>query len=124
MAVSLSEEKESETRPPTPDTLVEDPRNVDNVNDKALESAEGSIKEDKPLENVDDSVKEEEETVEDEVEYASGIKLGFIVIALALSIFLVCHPFLLRKTIVQSLIHSTGLIRYDHCCYDNPENHR
>jgi hypothetical protein len=115
---SLSEEKE--TRSPTPDTLVEDPRNVDNIKDKALESAEGSIKEDRPLENVDDSAKEEGAVSEDEVEYATGIKLGFIVIALALSIFLVSLPFLLRLTIVQSLTHGTGLIRYDHCGHDNP----
>lgn len=91
---AMSEEKEKETRSPTPDTLVEEPRNVDNVNDKALESAEGSIKEDKPLENVDDSTNEEEGSVEEEAEYANGIKLGFIVIALALSIFLVGHSFL------------------------------
>jgi hypothetical protein len=91
----ISEEKEKETRSPTPDTLVEDLRNVDNVNDKALESTEGSIKEGRPVENVDDSAKEEEGVVEEQVEYASGIKLGFIVIALALSIFLVYHPFLL-----------------------------
>lgn len=89
---SLFEEKE--TRSPTPDTLVEDPRNVGNINDKALESAEDSIKEDRPRDNVDDSWKEEEATVEEEAEYANGIKLGFIVIALALSIFLVCHSFL------------------------------
>jgi len=123
MTGSLSEEKENDTRPSTPDTLVEDPCNVDDFYDKASEREEGSIEEDKSLENVDDSVKEEEAIVEDKVEYASGIKLGFIVIALALSIFLVCRPFLLRITVVQSLIHSTGLIRYDHCGYDNPENH-
>jgi hypothetical protein len=89
---SLSEEKE--TRSPTPDTLVEDPRNVENINDKQLEIAEGSIKGDRQRDNVDDSGMEEEATVEEEAEYASGIKLGFIVIALALSIFLVCHSFL------------------------------
>jgi hypothetical protein len=92
---SLFEEKEA--RSPSPDTLVEDLRNVDNINDKVLETAEGSIKEDRSQENVDDSAKEEEVTVEEEVEYANGIKLGFIVIALALSIFLVCRPFLTQN---------------------------
>src|ERR1700724_3056416 len=103
---SLSEGKE--TRSPTPDTLVEDFRVVDNVNDKALESAEGSIK-DRPQDNLDQPVKEEGAIPEEEVEYASGIKLGFIVIALALSIFLVCHSFVLRTTLVQSLTDVTGL---------------
>jgi len=116
--MSLSEEKE--TRSPTPDTLVEDTRNVGNINDKALESAEGSIKEDKPLKKVDDFAKEDETIVEEEVEYASGIKLGFIIVALALSIFLVCRPSLRRITLVQLLTYGTGLIRYDHCGHDNP----
>jgi hypothetical protein len=119
---SLPEEKE--TRSPTPDTLVEDPRNFDNIKDKALDSAEGSIKQGESLENANDFSREEETTVREEDEYATGIKLGFIIIALALSIFLVCHPFLTRITIIQSLTHGAGLIRYDHCGYDHPENHR
>lgn len=93
---SLSEEKE--TRSPTPDTLVEDPRGVHNGPDKALESAEGSIKEGRTLDNADEPAKDEKVVVEEEVEdmeYASGLKLGFIVIALALSIFLVCLLLLL-----------------------------
>jgi hypothetical protein len=121
--VSVLEEKE--TRSPTPDTLVEDPRNIDGVNDKALESAEGSIKEDTPRDTGDESAKEVEAKVEGEevIEYASGFKLGFIVIALALSIFLVCHISLLGIAIDKSLTHGTGLIRYDNRGHDNPQNH-
>jgi hypothetical protein len=117
--------EEKETRSPTPDTLVEDPRNIGNVNDKAFESAEGSIKEDTPRDTGDESAKEEETNVEGEedIEYASGFKLSFIVIALALSIFLVCHISLLRIIIDKSLTHGTGLIRYDNRGHDNPQNH-
>jgi len=121
--ISVLEEKE--TRSPTPDTLVEDPRNIDSVNGKALESAEGSIKEDTPRDTGDESAKEREAKVEGEedIEYASGFKLGFIVIALALSIFLVCHISLLKIAIDKSLTHGTGLIRYDNRGHDNPQNH-
>jgi hypothetical protein len=117
--------EEKETRSPTPDTLVEDPRNIDNVNDKVLESAEGSIKEGTPQDTGDESAKEGEAIGEGEedIEYASGFKLGFIVIALALSIFLVYHISLLRIAFDKSLTHGAGLIRYDNRGHDNPQNH-
>jgi hypothetical protein len=108
-AAMASQFEEKETRSPTPETLVEDPRNVYNVTEKTLESAEGSIGEGQTVGKVDEPAKGEEAVVEgeDEIEYASGFKLGFIVIALALSIFLVCRFFHLRNTIVYEVVTHT-----------------
>jgi hypothetical protein len=94
---SMFGEQEKEagtTRSPTPDTLVEENRNVGNISDKQLEAAGENAKAEEVTLGVDGGLdmqeKQEEAAVEeDDVEYASGIKLAFIVIALALSIFLV-----------------------------------
>ncbi len=99
MMASLPEDKE--TRSPTPETLVDESRNVDNLNEKALESADAPIRDGKPVDNVDDEKAEEAEPIADEVEYASGIKLVFIVIALALSIFLVGLTFGLEPCLIR-----------------------
>lgn len=87
----LSEEKDvGTTRSPTPNTLVEENGNVGDIVEKQLEAAEDTSKADEAtLGSEMEPAKGEAVIAEDEIEYASGIKLGFIVIALALSVFLV-----------------------------------
>jgi len=105
---SLSGEKEAgTTRSPTPETLVEENRNVGNINEKQLEATDDTAKADEAtLGGEAESAREEATANEEEAEYASGIKLGFIVIALALSIFLVCLQSAPQAILFQRLTYS------------------
>ena len=71
-------------------------------------------------EDKNDTMKEE--ALEDDTVYPSGLALGFIVIALVLTIFLVRSRGI-SSAYFNLLTDVVGLVRYDHCCNCHSKNY-
>jgi hypothetical protein len=108
-AETLAEDKEmGRSVSPSPPTSINKETKA-NLDDLPTDNEDGSVRDVTPAEGV-----------EGEGEYPEGFRMAAIVIALLLSIFLVCSP--IYSDFRPNLTYS-GISRYDYRCHSYSQNH-